>query len=725
MRKISRILAAVLCLAMLLSVCAFADAYTGMGLNAFEDVADMTSFTFSDVDSNDWSFTGIKTAYDKGILLGYQDGSYRPKNDVTWGQAIVIAARIHAAYWGNALPLDERPGDYWYAPYYRYCDANRMIPADCPKGVNLDRVAIPRYALAYIFSRTIDAEDMPAISDRQITDLNKIPAAYVSSVKLMYSSGIMNGWSDYSFGGDRLTNREQIAVVVSRLLQPANRIGHDSRVNEAMAPFEANLENDSAAVQIGSKYYCVYKYCESTSVELYALYSTTGNDDAVKLYTCAAGERLDNLSVYDGKVYFCVSTTGTCNGKLMCYDPASGSFDTVYEGYSVKSYCFYDGKLYAMLFTEYAEPTTDEAGNLDLSAWTYQFGQIVNGTFNALLYEMNYYEAMSFVPYGWNGCLYFKLCEPKTVGSGDKASEVYMAHLYEYNISSHSLNKLSDIDINTSFFDGHVMYFMAYDKDGNYDLNLYALSVQAPAVIKTVGEFPAATDKRFRSIYKHGDTFYCLSSMNRNLYSMDADGDSRLSLMCGGVYDSCCWTQDSMVLIPTTVATSNMNEVKIYHAGSLADRALYGDWMGLSCYYKGARFVPEAGQAVYSSGDESVGTISDLSITVPEAFMRGDDLIVRTKYTNEIVTDEEKDTDVYVCLRMYIIKVYQGDTLVAYDINKMQTMEMRPHDVQTFTFVIGGADILGNIDVSADNFSIEIIPTYDLKIIEDSSETHT
>ncbi len=725
MKKITRFLAAVLCVATLLSVCVFATPDAGLGLNAFEDVADMTSFTFTDVNSNDWSFTGVKTCYDKGILLGYQDGTYRPKADVTWGQAIVIAARIHAAYYGNALPLELQAGDYWYSPYYRYCAGQDMIPADCPKGVNLDRVAIPRYALAYIFSRTIDAEDMPAISDRQITDLGKIPSAYVSSVKLMYSSGIMNGWADYSFGGDRLTNREQIAVVVSRLLVPANRIGHDSRVNEAMAPFEANLENDSPAVQIGSSYYCAYKYYETTSTELYALFSTTGNDDEQEIYTCDAGERLDNLSVYNGKVYFCVSTVGSSSGKLMCYDPAANSFDTVYEGYAVESYCFYDGKLYALLFTHYENIAIDADGSMDLSPWTYQFGQIVGGAFNALLDEMNYYEAMYFVPYGWNGCIYFKLAHLGTVGTGSKASETYITNLYEYNIANGELTRLSDININTSFFDGHVMYFMAYDSDGNYDLNLYALSVQAPATVKTIGEFPAATDKRYRSIYKYEDTFYCLSSFNRNLYSMDNSGDTRLALMCGGAYNACCWTQDSMVLVPNTVATSNANEIKAYNAKSLASRELYGDWIGLSCYYKGARFVPDANQPVYSSGDESVSTVTDLSITVPEAFMRGNDLVVRTKYTNNIITDEASKTDTYICLRMYVIKVYQGDNLVAYDINKMQTMELTPYDVQTLTFVVGGDDILGDIDVSAGDFSIEIIPTYDLKIVQKTGSSTT
>ncbi len=708
MKKGFRILAAVLVLCSLLSLPAYAVTPTadiGSGLGVFEDVAQMTSYTFSDLETGHWAYYGIKVSYDKGILLGYQDGTYRPENEVTWGQAIVIAARIHAAYYGNALNVQERPGDYWYDPYYRYCAAMDMIPSSCPKGVNLDRVAIPRYALAYIFSRTVDAEDMPTISDRQITDLDTIPAEYLDSVKLMYSSGVMNGWKDYSFGGNRVTTRAQIAMVIARLLQPADRVGHDSKINSDMAAFEANLENDSPAVQVGSSYYCVYKYYEDTSTQLYALYRTDGNNNLSRIYTCKSGERLDNLSLYKGKVYFCVSTMGTADGKLMCLDPQSGKMTTVYTGNAVEAYCFYDGGIYALMFTGYAEQVAD---------YKFTFGTISGGEFIGVR-DFDYKDVMYFQPYGWNGCIYFKLTSEITLKKpdGTDGDTTLAANLWCYDIARGEFIKLSDININTSFFDGHVMYFMAYDAEGNYDLNLYAMSVQAPAVVKTVGTFPAQTGVRYRSIYKFEDTFYCLSSFNRNLYSMDKSGSSRLALMCGGVYDSLCFTDDKAILIPNTLATSNVNEIKVYNAKSLSSRALYGDWMGESCYYKGARFVPDDGQPYYTSGDESVSTISDISITVPQAFERDGDFIVRAKVVNNMAAT--------IDFRMYVVKVYCGNELVAYDVNKMVSMEMKQHDIQTFTFVIGKQDVLGSIDMTRNDITIEIVPTYTVNV-EDTGD---
>ena len=41
-------------------------------------------------------------------------------------------------------------------------------------------------------------------------------------------------------------------------------------------------------------------------------------------------------------------------------------------------------------------------------------------------------------------------------------------------------------------------------------------------------------------------------------------------------------------------------------------------------------------------------------------------------------------------------------------------MEMKSGDIQTYTFVIAGADVLRGFDVSDGRISVEIVPTYDI-----------
>lgn len=696
LRKALALILVVCCVVCAAPVSAAADGtVVGSGLAVFEDVAEMTNTTFADLSTEFWGYSGIKVAYDKGIMVGYENGNFGFDDEVTWAQALTIAARMHAAYFGNALNENLRPGDVWFDPFYRYCKAQGMLPVGCPTGAGLDKV-INRYNLAYIFSRTIDKEDMPAISDLAINDAKSIPSYYKSSVQTLYSAGILIGIDkNNNFGGNASCTRAQIATVVARLVLPAERKGSDARVNSAMAPYEANLENDSVAVQIGSTYYCLYKNYETVDTVSYSLYSSDGKTHAKALYTAKDGQYLNNISVYNGKVYFCRSASGTALGSLLCFDPSTGKVSTVYSGYIVESYCFYNGAIYALAFTKYAD---------EPSGYGYAFGKISGGSFSAILSDLSYDTAAGLVPYGWNGCIYFKLSEKMTVSGG---SQVSVDKLYEYNIAADSVSKVADYNINTSFFDGHVMYFLAYDNDGNYDPCLYAISVQCPGAVKTVGEFPATTSVRNRSLYKFGDTFYCLSSFNRNVYSMDSTGRTRMALMCGGVYNSMNFTADKMILIPNTLVTSNANELKVYNANSLSSRALYGDWLGQSVYYEGARFVPEEGQGSFSTSD-SVSTVSGLNISITKAFARGDDFIVQAKYTNTF--------DTAIKLRSYIVKVYIGEDLVAYDLNRMVGFEMKSNAIKTFTFVIAGADVLSDFDVNSGDLSIEIVPTYDIVV---------
>ena len=708
MKKFRRALALVLVVSSLLAVTSFgalADSIPGERLAVFDDVGQMNSNTFTDVSSSTWCYSGIKTAYNKGIMLGFTDKTFRPNSSVSWAEAIAIAARIHAAYNDNLIE-EPRPNDAWYSVYYRYCAEHDMLPSSTPAANRLSQT-INRYNLAYIFARTISAQDMPKISDYTIGDLSSIPAYYKASVELLYSSGIMVGVDAAKrFYGPGTTTRGQISAVISRIVEPALRLGHDSRVNADMAAYEANLENDSIAVQIGKVNYCLYKSYKTVDTVAYGLYKVTEDGTSTLLYEAAVGQYLENISVYQGKVYFCRSNTGSANGSLMCYDPATGMTVTIYDGYIVESYCFYNGSIYALAFTQYADKP---------DGYSYAFGQIVNGAFNAISSGLSYSQVPNFVPYGWNGKIYFKMAEPCVVKDtrGDDTI-VDMDKLYAYDIARGDIEKVCDYKINTSFYEGHVMYFLAYDTDGNYDLNMYAISLQAPGAVTTFGEFPKTTNVRNRSIYKYDDRFYCLSSFNRNVYSMDNTGNTKLALICGGVYDSMNFTADKLVLIPNTLTTSNANELKVYNAKSMAARSLYGDWLGQSVYYTGARFVPENGKGYYST-TESVSTVTNLPITVTKAFSRGSDFIVQTKYINQL--------DTGITLRSYIVKVYLDGQLVAYDLNRMVGIDMKVNDIETFTFVIAGADVLQSFDVTDGRISVEVIPTYD--IIPEETNTNT
>lgn len=110
MKREIKILLISLCAALLLSGSALAESY---GLGVFANVRTMDSTTFRDVDSLAWYFGGVCRAYDKGIMEGTAPRTFDPKGNVTWSQAVTIAARIHSRYNGvtlNTVPAAGRAG---------------------------------------------------------------------------------------------------------------------------------------------------------------------------------------------------------------------------------------------------------------------------------------------------------------------------------------------------------------------------------------------------------------------------------------------------------------------------------------------------------------------------------------------------------------------------------------------------------------------------------------
>lgn len=669
----------------------------GYGLGVFADVRTMDSTTFRDVDSLAWYFGGVCRAYDKGIMDGTGAKTFSPKTNVTWSQAITIAARIHSRYNGLTLDTAVGEGQSWYSPYVTYARAAGLLPTDCPSGSAVNTTYIGRSEIAYMLSRSIGSADLPSISDQSIPDINSIGAEFKSSVQLMYSAGVIIGMNGHYFNGGALTSRAQMATIIARLLMPSQRISTDSAENANMADFEGSLENDCVTVKVGSYYYCAFKYYPralngSAGSQVYALYQTDGKDNAQEVYTCPGGARLSDVSSYQNKVYFSVTYPGSNKGSLMRYDPATGETTEIFSKYAVKSYCWYGGDLYVLAFTNYGY---DAAGKKDyIENDRYTFGMVSGGEFVQLAGPYTYYQVMNFQPYGYMGKIFFNV-----------SSYSGPTNLYSYDLSTDQTAKVSDKNINASFFKGHVMYFLSYKLDGSYDVNLYAMSLAKPEYVDTLGAYPADSAARNRSLYGRNGYIYCLSGQVGKLYRMDAAGKSLTVINALGAYNSATFAADKIILMPNSFITSNPNEMKVYNLSSYSARHLYGDFIGCSCWYKGARFMADDGVSVYSS-TATVSTIKNIEIQVTEAYFAGNDFIVRAKYINN-------SGQSISALRKQYVNVYVNGTLAAASVNDFVSMNLVRNDVQTFTFVIGKPDQTEAFDLSRGSVKIEITPTFE------------
>lgn len=94
------------------------------GMQKFADETDLPS-KFKDVGKTHWAKNYIMVAEDMGFLKGYEDGTFRPEQEVTYAEFIAITLRVL-----GYVNIDETSGSVWYSGYIK-----RMIEIDLNDGM--------------------------------------------------------------------------------------------------------------------------------------------------------------------------------------------------------------------------------------------------------------------------------------------------------------------------------------------------------------------------------------------------------------------------------------------------------------------------------------------------------------------------------------------------------------------------------------------------------------
>lgn len=93
------------------------------GLKTYADTSKLNS-TFKDVKGH-WAENYVSVATELGLLKGYDDGTFRPEQEVSYAEVIAIILRIL-----GYVNIDETQGDNWYFGYTK-----RMYEIELDKGV--------------------------------------------------------------------------------------------------------------------------------------------------------------------------------------------------------------------------------------------------------------------------------------------------------------------------------------------------------------------------------------------------------------------------------------------------------------------------------------------------------------------------------------------------------------------------------------------------------------
>ena len=179
---------------------------------------------YTDVPADHWASAYITRLTYEGAITGYPDGTFGPSRNITRAEFVAVAVRalsikteappanqhwavniMKAAQDSNILEAGEFAQDTWNTPINRQEMAKIM-------------------ARAAQFVKKETLAEKTSVYTSKITDFADISAAYNSYVAQVYAKGIVGGYPDGSFGGEKPATRAEAAAMLVRLIDTSHRL---------------------------------------------------------------------------------------------------------------------------------------------------------------------------------------------------------------------------------------------------------------------------------------------------------------------------------------------------------------------------------------------------------------------------------------------------------------------------------------------------------------------
>lgn len=184
-----------------------------------EELIKYTVNKFKDVKVSDWFIETVSKLIGRGGIDGYPDGTFRPNNTITRAEftKILVSTLGH-----ENLP---KTGSHWASGYITKAEEIKLIGKGELKEIDKP---ITRNEMAKMAANALDYLGESHVSDRnlfrsQIKDFDKIPKAYQDYVLKAYSKGIITGYPDGTFKGDRGLTRAEASTVIIRVIEKDER----------------------------------------------------------------------------------------------------------------------------------------------------------------------------------------------------------------------------------------------------------------------------------------------------------------------------------------------------------------------------------------------------------------------------------------------------------------------------------------------------------------------
>ena len=176
---------------------------------------------FSDVKGTDWFIDDVIYAVNLGLINGKTPTTFTPSDNLTYAEAVKLAACMHQFYTTGAISLTNG-SPQWYSSYADYAKANGIISADFDWNAPATRAGY-----LGIFAKALPEEALEAINDIEDGAIPDVAMTHpqAAAIYLLYRAGIVQGVdAAHACNPDSKIKRSEVAAILTRMMNEEARI---------------------------------------------------------------------------------------------------------------------------------------------------------------------------------------------------------------------------------------------------------------------------------------------------------------------------------------------------------------------------------------------------------------------------------------------------------------------------------------------------------------------
>lgn len=173
------------------------------------------AITFSDLTESHWAYNNIMKLTNEGVINGYQDGTFRPQNMVTYGEfmKLVICTYIPKS---DIIDWDT---EHWAYKYVLTAETLEILPVNSIRIEDLDK-PITRMEMVKFLSIMDKNLNQDTIDENLIldfVDIDHLMPIYKNYLRRVVAKGYILGNPDKTFKPESNLTRAEMVTILTRL----------------------------------------------------------------------------------------------------------------------------------------------------------------------------------------------------------------------------------------------------------------------------------------------------------------------------------------------------------------------------------------------------------------------------------------------------------------------------------------------------------------------------